>query len=99
MGAVAGAALGFVAGAPGIVAGAVLGGLVGAIATAFVSQRDAEDDARDRELDRQIGVTSDEIGAPNLEHPAATVGAYSSGACGSAPSSDETPAEGPMQEP
>lgn len=99
VGAIAGASLGMVAGPPGAIAGAVIGGIVGALATAVASERNAEDDARDRQTDVDIGVTGDEIGAPNLEHPPATVGAYSSAAAGGTASSDETPAEGPMQEP
>jgi phage tail tape-measure protein len=101
VGAIAGASLGMVAGPPGAIAGAVIGGIVGAVATAVASERNAEDDARDRQTDLDIGVTSDELGAPNLAHPPAIVGTYSAAAAGEASESDsdQTPAEGPMQEP
>ena len=95
MGAIGGASLGMFAGPPGAIAGAVLGGILGAVATQFVSERSAEEDAHDRELDLEIGVTSDEIGAPNLDHPPPQIGAYSV----AVPPADGAPAEGPMQAP
>jgi len=95
LGAVAGASMGLIAGPPGIIAGAMIGAVVGAVATEFVSERAAESDAHDRDLDLEIGVKSDEIGAPNLDHPPAKTGAYTV----AIPSSGEAPAEGPMQVP
>ena len=98
-GAVAGAVVGAAAGPPGIVAGAIIGAVAGAL-TAEVMETDGERTAaHDRELDEEIGVSGGDLGAPNLKHPKAKVGAYS-GASSGAPAADgEEPAEGPMQTP
>jgi hypothetical protein len=98
-GAVAGAVLGAAAGPPGVVAGAIIGAVAGAI-TAEVLETDGERTAaHDRELDEEIGVSGGDIGAPNLKHPKAKVGAYSSASAGAAAPDGEEPAEGPMQTP
>jgi hypothetical protein len=95
-GAISGAALGAMAGPPGAVAGAVIGGIVGALASAAV-QSEAYDIAdRDRELDAELGISEGDIGAPNLEHPPAIVGAFSIANSGADVVTDEAPAEGPM---
>jgi hypothetical protein len=97
-GAVAGAALGSAAGPPGIVAGAVLGGVAGAVAGAVLDREGERRASHDRALDAEIGVSDGELGAPNLEHPPAKVGAYSASSSG-APSSSGDTAEGPIQPP
>jgi phage tail tape-measure protein len=98
-GALAGAALGAGAGPPGMVAGAVIGGVAGAIAGAALDSESSVQAARTRELDAEIGVSEGDLGAPNLAHPPAKVGAYSAASAGAASPSGEEPAEGPMQTP
>ncbi len=98
-GALAGAALGAAAGPPGIVAGAVIGSIAGAVTGAGLDTESLRQTARTRELDAQIGVSEGELGAPNLEHPPAKVGAYSAASAGASSSSADQPAEGPIQPP
>jgi hypothetical protein len=96
-GAAAGAALGAAAGPAGIVAGAIIGGAAGAVAASALEKDAARKAARERELDKQIGVTGGDLGAPNLKHPPARVGAYSAASAGATTSDDyDEPAEGPM---
>jgi phage tail tape-measure protein len=68
-GAVAGASVGSIAGPPGAVIGGVLGGIVGAAAAKILDEKAGELAEHERKLDDEIGVTSGEVGAPNLEHP------------------------------
>jgi phage tail tape-measure protein len=68
-GVVAGATMGSIAGPPGAAIGAVIGGIVGVAAGAILDEKSGEAAERDRELDEEIGVTSGEVGAPNLAHP------------------------------
>ncbi len=100
-GALAGAALGAAAGPPGALAGAVIGGVVGALAGAALDTASVESSEHERKLDEEIGVIGGELGAPNLVHPKAIVGAYSSASvgAGAGSSGDSTPAEGPISEP
>jgi hypothetical protein len=99
-GALAGATLGAIAGPPGAVAGAVVGAIAGAVAGRVVEGSNEARAAEDEELDREIGVSGGELGAPNLEHPPAKIGAYSGGSAGVGPmDDDESPAEGPIQPP
>jgi Glycine zipper len=98
-GAIAGAALGAAAGPPGALAGAVIGGVVGAVTGAVLDTQAVESAEHDRKLDEEIGVIGGEIGPPNLKHPPAIVGAYSSASAGAGPSSDGAMAEGPISEP
>ena len=98
-GALAGAAIGAAAGPPGIVAGALIGGIAGALTGAALDTESSRQASRTRMLDAQIGVSEGELGAPNLEHPPAKVGAYSGASAGVDSSSDEQLAEGPMQPP
>ena len=98
-GAIAGAVLGAAAGPPGVVAGAVIGAAVGALTGAALNTRSAELLKRDEKLDEEIGVTAGDIGAPNLKHPPAETGTYSSASAGANAGSDSTPAEGPLSEP
>jgi hypothetical protein len=98
-GAMAGAIVGAAAGPPGMVAGAVLGAVAGAVA-AMVLDADADRaTVHTQVLDEEIGVIGGDMGAPNLKHPPATVGAYSVAASGAGASTGEDPAEGPMQAP
>jgi hypothetical protein len=98
-GAVAGAVFGAVAGPPGIVAGAIIGAIAGAVTAEVMETTGERVAAHDRELDEEIGVSGGDLGAPNLKHPPAKVGAYSAAAAGAAASDGEEPAEGPMQNP
>ncbi len=99
LGALAGAAIGAAAGPPGMVAGALIGGLVGGVTGAALDSESARERDHDRDLDKQIGVTEGELGAPNLKHPPAKRGAFSSASIGGVSSSEQQPAEGPMQTP
>jgi hypothetical protein len=98
-GAIAGAVVGAAAGPPGIVAGAIIGGMAGAMAGAVLDRDSSRQASRTRTLDAQIGVSEGELGAPNLKHPPATVGAYSGASAGVESSAGAEPAEGPMQTP
>jgi phage tail tape-measure protein len=99
LGALAGAAIGAAAGPPGIVAGAIIGGLAGAATGAALDSESTRQRDHDRDLDKQIGVTDEELGAPNLKHPPAKIGAYSVASTGGGSSPPAQPAEGPMQTP
>jgi hypothetical protein len=79
------------------VAGAILGGIVGAMAAGVVEKDLVAAAVAATEVDAALGVFGGDIGAPNLEHPPESVGAYSSGSSGAPPSGDSAPAEGPMQ--
>jgi Glycine zipper len=98
-GAVAGAVIGAAAGPPGIVAGAIIGGVAGAMAGAALDDESSRQASRTRTLDAQIGVSEGDLGAPNLKHPPAKIGAYSAASAGAESSAGEVPAEGPMQPP
>jgi hypothetical protein len=100
LGAFAGAATGGIAaGPPGAIVGALTGGAMGA-ATAWAAHRGASEAAdRDSQLDIEIGVHGPELGAPNLEHPPAVIGAYSLAASGAGGGGDGIQAEGPIQPP
>jgi len=98
-GALAGAAVGAVAGPPGAVAGAIIGGAVGVLAGAALDNQAIDARTRDAKLDAEIGVTDGDLGAPNLAHPPAKVGAYSSAASGGGGGIDVPIASGPMQPP
>ncbi len=97
--AIAGAAMGSMAGPPGTVAGAVIGGVVGVLASGAAESNAIELAAKNRRLDRELGISEGDIGAPNLKHPPAKIGAYSAASSGGGSSSDSEPAEGPMQSP
>jgi hypothetical protein len=98
-GAITGAAVGAIAGPPGLAAGAVIGGVIGAVVTKVAEEEAERDSFHDAWLDAEIGVEGGELGAPNLEHPPARVGAYSAASSGAAPSGQSEAAEGPMQPP
>jgi hypothetical protein len=98
-GAVAGAVLGSIAGPPGAVAGAVIGAVAGAIAASALDTEAERQSQRTRELDAEIGVSGGDLGAPNLKHPPAKIGAYSGASVDADASDDDAAAEGPMQTP
>jgi hypothetical protein len=82
-----------------MVVGAVIGGVAGAIMGAVLDGETSRRASRTRMLDAQIGVSDGGLGAPNLDHPAAAVGAYSIASAGGDSASSEEPAEGPFQTP
>jgi hypothetical protein len=98
-GAVAGAVFGAIAGPPGVVAGAVIGAVAGAIAASALDSEAEQQSERTRVLDAEIGVSGGDLGAPNLKHPPAIVGAYSGASVVADAPDDEEAAEGPMQTP
>jgi hypothetical protein len=98
-GALAGAVIGSVAGPVGAIAGAVLGAAAGGLLGDVAHEAGVERDARDAVLDGEIGVSGGELGAPNLLHPPATVGAFSGASSGAPSAGGEESADGPMQSP
>lgn len=95
-GVAAGAALGAFGGPAGVVAGAVVGSAVGAVLAIAHNRQMHRDQEVDDRLDADIGVIDGQIGAPNLKHPPATVGAYSAASSGSATDVRNYDAEGPF---
>jgi hypothetical protein len=91
--------MGAVSGPPGAAAGAVIGGIIGAVAAGVLEKNSADRAAVERELDAEIGVSGGDLGAPNLKHPPAKTGTYSSASTGAGVSGDSEPAEGPLQNP
>jgi hypothetical protein len=89
-GAVVGAILGTAAGPPGMVAGAVMGAVAGGIAAIALDADADRDTARTQELDEEIGVMGGDLGAPNLKHPPAKVGAFSVAATGATTASGDS---------
>ena len=98
-GAVVGAAVGAMAGPAGVVAGAIIGAAAGALAVEAMGTESDRRAAHNAELDEGIGVMGGDLGAPNLKHPPAKVGASSAAAVGAGATSADEPAEGPMQPP
>jgi hypothetical protein len=98
-GAVAGAAIGAMAGPVGIVAGSAIGGLIGAVAEEVLNEEEARRSKHDAELDEEIGVTGGTMGAAKPNQPPARFGAYSSASSGAGgmPSHDGV-SSGPMQD-
>ena len=98
-GAMVGAVVGAAAGPPGMVAGALIGAAAGALATEVMEADSERRAARTTKLDEEIGVIGGDLGAPNLKHPPAKIGAYSAAAVGVGAAGGDEPAEGPMQTP
>lgn len=71
-GAIAGGAVGAIAGPVGAAAGVVVGGAAGAIAGLAMSDADETRHANAAKVDLDIGVTGGDIGAPSLKHPDAS---------------------------
>ncbi len=99
LGAVAGTAIGMIAGPPGMVAGAMFGAIAGVLSASVIDGDSRRDDAHTRELDAELGVEGGDLGAPGLKHPPATRGTYSAASLGVGLVSGEEPAEGPLQAP
>jgi hypothetical protein len=100
-GLVAGACFGAFAGPVGIVTGAVIGSGVGAL-LAIAQTTQMHRDMEEVDLfDETVGITGGELGSANLEHPPATVGAYSavSLGLGRALELDGVMAAGPISSP
>jgi phage tail tape-measure protein len=96
-GALIGAVLGSIAGPPGAAVGAILGAAAGALTGSVIDSNKVAAATEDAKLDEEIGVTSSEIGAPNLEHPPAKIGAFSGASSGGASGGEGEPsAEGPF---
>lgn len=68
MGAAAGAVLGVLAGPPGMWTGALLGGLAGTAAGRVMYVQGSRASKHDADLDEEIGVTSNNLGRPPVEH-------------------------------
>jgi len=90
--------MGATGGPPGVAVGAVLGALAGSIAEVTLERNSAAKEAENDKLDAEIGVSGGELGAPNLKHPPARIGAYSGSSAGGNAEGEE-PAEGPIQPP
>jgi hypothetical protein len=98
-GAFIGGVIGVAAGPAGVAAGAIIGSIAGALAGAALDQEASDQATRTRELDAVIGVSGGDLGASNLKHPPARVGAYSAASVGGGGSDDSEPAEGPIPPP
>lgn len=97
-GAAVGAVAGLIAGPAGVAVGAALGAVAGAVAEAVLEHDKELDRQHDAVLDAIIGVTSGEIGAPNLKHPPAKIGAYSGSSMGVSAGGGRASAEGPFED-
>jgi hypothetical protein len=96
VGAVGGAVLGGLAGPAGAIAGAVIGAAMGAFSSLAFETAAAKRDAHDEKLDRDLGIAEGDIGAPNLQHPPAKIGAFSAASSGAGSTSEGEPSEGPI---
>jgi hypothetical protein len=96
-GALVGAVVGAAAGPAGVAAGAVIGCVAGVLACAAIHQHATEQTAGTRELDAALGVSGEDLGAANLNHPTAKVSAHSAASAGEGRAGDGEPAEGPIQ--
>jgi len=101
LGALAGLVLGLAAaGIPGLVVGAVIGGAAGALLSLALLRKQHRDAESEDVYDEELGITRGSLGAPGLEHPPATIGAYSRASLGGGATTgeddDDTPAAGPM---
>jgi phage tail tape-measure protein len=97
-GEVVGAIVGSMAGPPGAIAGMVIGAAAGAMVGKIIDEEEERKSFLDGELDEEIGVTSGELGAPDLAHPPEVRGAYSAASVGAAESAERQPAEGPLED-
>jgi hypothetical protein len=96
VGAISGAVLGGLAGPAGAAAGALIGAAMGALSAMAFETVAEEHDEHDEKLDRDIGISEGDIGAPNLQHPPAKIGAFSAASSGAESSSGVEPSEGPI---
>jgi hypothetical protein len=95
-GEIAGGIIGAIAGPPGVVAGMLIGAAAGALAGHALDDGAEREHENDDELDASIGVTSGDLGAPNLKHPPAKRGTFSAASAGVTGQGDRTPVEGPI---
>lgn len=95
-GAVGGALFGTMAGPPGMISGAIIGAIIGILAAAPFRDAELIRGAREDKMDVALGIYDGDVGAPNLEHLPAKVGAFSAASSGAQSYSDRAPAEGPM---
>jgi hypothetical protein len=97
-GAAAGAALGVIAGPPGMIAGAVIGGMAGAVAATALHLGQLARDRHDEQLDRDMGVFGGSIGEAPPDAPQAEQGRFhlETLGLGEAGTSVE-PTDGPIQ--
>jgi hypothetical protein len=79
----------------------VVGAIAGALVGSTLDKEAAVEASHTSELDDAIGVTKGDLGAPNLRHPAAKIGAYSGASVGRGAAGQEgaTPAEGGIEPP
>jgi hypothetical protein len=100
LGALAGIGLGAVEGPSGMVIGGVLGIIGGAGLADVLSKFHDLESAHEQRVDADIGVLDGHLGSAPPDQPPAFIGAYSSGAAGSAGRSSGTaPDEGPIPKP
>lgn len=97
-GAMAGAAIGAIAGPVGAIAGGIVGTAIGAIAGQTLDENNTEISEHDQQLDRDIGVTEGDLGAASPDQPPARRGVYSAASAGVSGSGGSAPSEGPMQD-
>jgi Glycine zipper len=95
-GELAGGIVGALAGPPGVVAGMLIGAAAGALAGHALDNDAEREREADDALDESIGVTSGDLGAPNLKHPPAKRGTFSAASMGVPGQADRTPVEGPI---
>lgn len=95
-GAIAGGAIGAVAGPPGIVVGGALGGMAATLATAVIEREEHAREVHEAELDETIGVIDGTMGAASPDAPPTRIGAFSAGSAGAGGRSSRPPAEGTM---
>ena len=95
--ALAGLVLGIIGdGVAGMIVGAILGAGVGALLAVALLRKQHRDAEGEDLYDEELGIVGGDVGAPNLSHPPAVIGAFSASSLGgSAGVSDEPPAEGP----
>jgi hypothetical protein len=94
--ALAGLALGLAAGPPGMIAGALLGGVAGLLLALALWRKQHRDAESEDVYDEELGVTSGTVGAPNLQHPPARIGAYSAESMGASAWTPAEPVAGPI---
>jgi hypothetical protein len=99
LGVIAGAAVGAMAGPAGAIVGAAIGAAAGAVGAAAASIDEANREENEAELDETIGVSSGELGAPNLKHPPSKRGTFSAESAGVGAGGTAVPAEGPTPPP
>ncbi len=98
-GALAGGVVGAVAGPAAAVAGAVIGGIAGVLAATAMDNDATREARKERELDEELGVMGGDLGTAAVDHPPASLGAFSATSMGAEESSDIDEADGPIEPP